>query len=542
MIGTTLGHYRILAKLGSGGMGEVYRAEDTKLDRDVALKVLPAELGSSPERLERFQREARAAAALDHPNIVTIYSIEQVVPEGGDSAVHFMTMQLVEGRTLEELIPDGGLPLERFFELAIPLVEAVAEAHSHGVTHRDLKPSNVMVTDDGTVKVLDFGLAKLIEDYGSEGASRLPTTITQEGSPLGTPAYMSPEQAEGKPVDHRADNFSLGVILYEMATGRRPFTGDSRTAVLSSILRDDPRPVTDVREELPRQLGRIIDHALEKAADRRIQSAIDLSNQLERLRRETSREGGPVEPASPETRRHRAGGRYRWVAWGTAAGVVLATLLIALDVGGLRRGILGGSSGWDPGISSLAVLPLEPPGGDPDARYLADGIAERMIINLSRSGELDVIPRSTVMRFQGSGMAPVEVGRELGVGAVTSVQVRQIEERLQVGVELVDVERGTVIWGNQYDRPMSDLFAIQEEIAQATAAGLRLSLSGAEERLLGATGTDDPVAFQLVFKGLAHLTSLTPEDHQTAVELFQKAIDREPDYALAHAALALGYT
>ncbi len=299
LIGKTLAHYEILELLGTGGMGQVYRARDTKLGRDVALKVLPPEFAADSQRLERFEREARVVAGLDHPNIVVMYSIEEATPSagGGDEAsengavaCHFLTMQLVEGNTLDEVIPNGGLTVERFFDIAVALADAISAAHKKGVLHRDLKPSNVMVTNEGAVKVLDFGLAKLVDEPDGADAEAAtvaaPASLTEEGKILGTVAYMSPEQAEGSVVDQRSDVFALGILLYEMATGERPFTGDTRLSVMSSIVKDTPTSVTDLNRRLPRHLGRIIKHALEKKLDRRYQTALDLRNELEELREE----------------------------------------------------------------------------------------------------------------------------------------------------------------------------------------------------------------------------------------------------------------
>ena len=293
-VGSVVNHYKITAKLGAGGMGEVFRAEDTKLGRDVALKVLAAELADSPERLARFEREARAIAALNHPGIVTIFSVETaelpaVSDDEGASSVHFLTMELVEGTTLEALIPPTGLPLDAFFELAIPLVDAISTAHDRSIAHRDLKPANIMVTHDGKVKVLDFGLAKPVVT-GTTADDVTKATIggdlTGEGKVLGTVAYMSPEQAEGKEVDHRSDIFSLGVVLYQMATGNRPFLGETHLSILTSIMRDEPVPVVELKPALPRHLGRIVGRCLAKQPLERYQSSIDLRTDLQGLKRE----------------------------------------------------------------------------------------------------------------------------------------------------------------------------------------------------------------------------------------------------------------
>ena len=308
--GQTLLHYRLVEKIGEGGMGVVWKAEDTKLDREVALKILPTELAADPDRRHRFEREAKAVAALNHPNIVTIHSVEEA------DGVHFLTMELVRGIPLADAIPKEGQPLGRFFDLAVPIADALSEAHRNGITHRDLKPQNVMVSPEGRVKILDFGLAKLREagQTGTDG-TQLPTVaVTQEGKILGTVAYMSPEQAEGKPVDHRSDIFSLGVLLYEMATGRRPFRGDTSMSILSSIIKEEPQSVTAINQGLPRHLGRIIGRCLAKDPDLRYQSTQDLRNELDGLRQEvTSGEHSGMMESVPSIA---APGRSRtWLPW-----------------------------------------------------------------------------------------------------------------------------------------------------------------------------------------------------------------------------------
>ena len=327
MIGTTLGHYRILDKLGEGGMGEVYAAEDLTLHRQVALKVLSAQFSADAERRQRFAREAQAVAALNHPNIVTIHSVEQA----GD--VHFLTMEMVAGKPLSELIPPGGLPLARLLKLAIPLTDAVSAAHQRGITHRDLKPANIMIGDDGRLKVLDFGLAKLKEDQLAAGATVLPTqSVTGEGRILGTIAYMSPEQAEGKPVDHRSDIFSLGIVLYEMTTGERPFKGDTSLSVLSSIIKDTPRPVTDVNRTLPRDLARIVRRCLMKDPDDRYQSARDIRNDLDELRQsiESGEIAQPVAVPVPPFARYMKRAPFASTAIAIAAAAAVAVLSFGL--------------------------------------------------------------------------------------------------------------------------------------------------------------------------------------------------------------------
>ena len=345
--GDQLGPYEIKSTLGVGGMGEVYRAHDPKLKRDIAIKVLPEDLAADPERRERFEREAVAIAALDHPNIVTVHSVEEA------DGLHFITMQLVEGTTLSEAIPRSGMTVERYFATAVSLADALAAAHEHGITHRDMKPSNVMVAPDGAVKVLDFGLAKLAdtEGAGADGVSADARTafdtadpdepLTEEGKILGTVAYMSPEQAEGKVVDHRSDIFSLGIILYEMAAGERPFSGDSKLSVMSSIVRDTPTSITELNAQLPRHLGRIVKHALEKDVKRRFQSALDLKNELEELAAEVkSGEALPVS-ALGTTGSPRFG-----IVHAVAAAAIIAGVFLAYAVWGPASGPTEEEAAW----------------------------------------------------------------------------------------------------------------------------------------------------------------------------------------------------
>jgi len=370
MIGETLGHYKIVRLLGKGGMGEVYVADDTKLNRQVALKVLPPELAGDPERRARFEREAQAVAALNHPNIVTIHSVEEI---GG---THFITMELVKGKALSDLIPSNGFPLNRFLEQAIPLSDAVAVAHQNGVTHRDLKPENVMVGDDGRLRVLDFGLTKLAEgpiNADSSGSDDMPTqTVTREGRVLGTVAYMSPEQAEGKSIDHRTDIFSLGVMFYEMATGQKPFSGDTSMSVLTAIIRDDPGSVTDLNVRLPRQLGRFVKRCLQKDPDRRYQSALDLRNELEELQEEVAT--GQVTPVSAAT--VDGGAKNNWL-------VPIALVLAAIGVGFGLWSVFGngGKGSEEPAATeifqSMQIRSLTSSGSSsqvaisPDGKYVA---------------------------------------------------------------------------------------------------------------------------------------------------------------------------
>jgi transposase-like protein len=407
MIGRTISHYRILAKLGEGGMGEVYRARDTKLDREIAIKVLPPELAWDPERLERFEREAKAVAALNHPNIVTIYSVED------SDGVHFITMELVEGRTLAEIVTTAGFSLDRFFDLALPLADAVSSAHSKGVVHRDLKPANIMLDQEGRLKILDFGLAKLFDPaIGTSASAQDPTVVlasspTVAGSVLGTADYMSPEQAEGKPVDHRSDLFSLGIILYEVLTGKHPFRGDSQASTISALLRDIPEPVSEVRPALPRHLGRIIGRCLDKQADSRYQSALDLRIDLERLKRETE------SALTSEEREATAGGRATWRvprSFWIAGVAIVATVAIALGFWQLRQGGEPPRPSGDSARKMIVVLPFDNL-GPAEEEYFSDGITDAITARLASIRDLGVISRQSATLYKGTDKTIRQIGR-----------------------------------------------------------------------------------------------------------------------------------
>src|SRR5450631_1009219 len=423
--GTKLGPYEIQSPLGAGGMGEVYRATDTKLGRDVALKVLPAEMAQDPERLGRFRREAKALAQLDHPNIVTIHSVEEC---GG---IHFLTMQLVDGLPLDRLIPQGGLPVEQIIEIASALGDALAAAHEKGIVHRDLKPANVMVSNEGRVKVLDFGLAKDVRGSNLGDATMTSASRTEVGVVMGTPAYMSPEQTSARPLDHRTDIFSLGVMLHEMATGRRPFEGTSSAELVSAILRDTPPSVTDVRPDLPSDLARIVRRCLEKDPRRRVQTARDVSNEFRDLARQTSQK---VVPATPPTSR----------AVPTA------------DSGAARA---------DEGFW-VAVLPFKYAGSSTELKALADGLSEEVVTGLSRFSYLRVIARGSTAKYSSESGDMRAIGKELGARYVMEGSLRQAGPRLRLAVQLVDATTGTHLWAETYERAVQpeSVFELQDDL------------------------------------------------------------------------------
>ncbi len=401
--GARLGHYVLGPPLGAGGMGEVYRASDTKLGRDVALKVLPAEMAGDVDRLARFQREARAVAALNHPHIVTIYSVEEA---GG---VHFFTMELVEGQALDRMISEGGLPADRILQITVPIADALVAAHDKGIVHRDLKPANVMVAADGRVKVLDFGLAKVNRDDAESGASMATELQTREGVVMGTVPYMSPEQVAGRIVDHRTDIFSLGVMLYEMASGRRPFEGASSIELASAILRDTPRPISDVRADLPADLARLVQRCLDKDPRQRIQTAREICDECRELSRQVSQTSEVPARARPSS---------------------------ASGSGPARR---------DEGFW-VAVLPFKYSGGNADLTALAEGLSEEIVTGLSRFSYLRVISRNSTLRYVNQTADVRTTGKEIGARYVMEGSLRQAGPQLRVAVQLVDAVTGAHLW------------------------------------------------------------------------------------------------
>jgi non-specific serine/threonine protein kinase len=553
MIGQTLSRYKITGMLGEGGMGVVYRAEDSELGREVALKLLPAEMADNPKRLERFRREAKAVAAINHPNIVTIHSIESV------ETTHFLTMELVEGESLDRLIPPSGMPLAKVFEIAVPLADALSSAHERGIVHRDLKPANVMITSENRVKILDFGLAKLVEDPDSEtgdpALTAVPTELTAEGMVMGTAPYMSPEQVEGLAMDHRTDIFSLGIVLYEMATGKRPFAGDTSAALVSSILRDSPPTVTEINESLPRHLARIIQHCLEKDPEARYQSAKDVRNELKSLRREvdsgtvTTGSGATPISAAPQSKGTRRYGL--WAAVGVAAVVILAVGWWlgrggerAAAVGDKRAGGLSAdvaSAAWSD-MPSVAVLPFANLSADPDNEYFTDGLTEELIGALANVEGLRIPARTSVYALRETNLDIQEIGRRLGVDNILEGSVRKVGDQLRISAQLIKVSDGFNLWSETYDRQFEDVFGIQGEIADNIVEALQLTLSPVEKQALRSERTTDFKAYEYYLRGRGHYRRRTRTDFESAREMFSKAIEIDSGYALAWAGLADTYT
>ncbi len=507
--------FKLVQPLGKGGMGRVFLAEDTALGRKVALKFLPSDLEQDETARERFLREAKAAAALDHPYICKIYEIGEVDGKA------YIAMEFIEGTTLYEKIASGPLPLPQVLELGEELAEALEAAHKKQVVHRDIKSANIMVTPEGHVKILDFGLARMLA-MDALTASKIDTysgRLTSHDSTPGTVIYMSPEQVRGEPIDGRTDIFSLGVVLYEMATANLPFQGATSGLIYDAILNLGPRPPSYHNPRVPPELERIILKTLEKDRENRYQNAKDLMVDLKRLKRDT--EGERTDrPAATSRKRMRRG-------WGVLAAA--ASLLAALGILLYRAGPGGSPTG---AIDSLAVLPFENTRSDPEIDYLSEAIAETLINRLSPLPQIRVMARSTAFRYR--GLDPLEAGRQLKVGAVVTGRVVQQGDNLNVQAELVDVESGTQIWGEQYNRKLADIVTVQSDIAQNISQALRITLRADEV-------TSDSEAYRAYWKGRFHWNRRTNEDLKKAVGFFEESLARDPAFALAHVGLADSY-
>jgi serine/threonine-protein kinase len=478
--GQTLSHYRLVERIGEGGMGVVWKAVDQRLDREIALKFIAPAIAGDPQWLARFRYEAKIVAALNHPNIVTIHAIEEV---GADL---FLVMELVQGATLDRVIPKGGLPLPRLLRLAVDIADAVAAAHEHGVTHRDLKPRNVIVRDDGLLKVLDFGMARTTgaSPVGEDASTR---TMPSFGAVEGTVAYMSPEQLRGCSPDHRSDLFSLGVVLYEMATGECPFTGGTPAEVVASILRDEPRPLPESRPGLPRQLGRIVDHALQKDVRYRFQTARDLKNELEQLGQE------------------------------------------------IRRGTPA------PEIRSVAVLPLDDLSGDPAQAYFVDGMTDLLINSLARIRALRVISRTSSMRYKSRSKPLPEIARELGVEAVVEGSVLRAGGRVRITAELIDATHDRLLWADTYEHDLIDVLTLQSRVARTIAEQIEVELTPQERAYLARERSVDPAVHEAYLKGRHLWYQRTTQSVRDGLRHFEEAVRLDPSYAPAHAGIADSY-
>ena len=562
---TTLSHYRIVSKLGAGGMGEVYLAQDTKLNRKVALKILPPELAANRDRMRRFVQEAQAAAALNHPNIAHIYEI------GESDDRNFIAMEFVDGVTLRAKIHDEKSDLRTLLKHLLQVADGLAKAHGSGIVHRDLKPDNIMITVDGHAKVLDFGLAKLLEtrpestdETGEAATALMPAQHSTPGVVMGTVGYMSPEQAKAKPVDQRSDIFSFGCILYEAATGRKPFAGDSVVDTLHKIIHDPAPAISDFNPSASPELQRVIRKCLAKEPAKRYQTIRDTANDLEELIEEMK--GMPimersVAPSTSASTRSGPGGTDQYVRAETTVSsthspsssaeyivsefkrhkFVVALVLVLLVGSAVGLFLYKNAGNRGTAIDSIAVLPFQNRSSDADTEYLSDGLAESLIYRLSQLPNLKVSPTSSVMRYKGKNTDIDQIARELEVDAVMSGRVSQRGEDLTISVELVDARTKKLIWAEKYDRKMSDLLATQREIATAITQKLELKLSGNDAKGITKRYTDSNDAYQLYLKGRYSFAKRTKDDTLRAIEYFRQAIKLDPKFALAYARISETY-
>ena len=499
LVGQTFSHYIVSRRIGSGGMGVVYEAEDTRLGRRVALKFLPHEMAQDSQLLERFQREARAASALNHPNICTIHAIEQ------HERQHFIVMELLEGQTLGEMMGRQPFAIEKLLTLSIQMTDALESAHSKGIVHRDIKPANIFVTTRGQVKILDFGLAKIellnAANDPSSRPSRMETFLGEEltspGSSVGTVTYMSPEQARGQLVDARTDLFSVGTVLYQMATGTLPFRGDTSAVIFDAILNRDPIPAVQVNSALPADLGRILDKLLEKDRNLRCQSATELKTDLNRLKRDLD------------------SGQKR-----------------SAEVTESRSGVA------KQGAKSLAVLYFENLSGAKEDEYLRDGITEDIITELSKIRGLNTFSRPTVLAFRDKQVTPQQIGQQLHAAYVLTGSLRRAGSRLRINTQLVDTQTDFPMWSERYDREMKDVFEVQDEIARKIAEALRVTLSPQELEALAVKPTENLQAYDLYLRGKRYARRQTRQDLEFALQMFENAVAIDVSFALAYAACA----
>ncbi len=524
--GTRLGAYEIVSRIGAGGMGEVYRARDSRLDRDVAVKVLSDAVVQDAGALARFEREAKSVAALSHPNILAIHDV------GSDGGVSFAVMELLEGESLADTVAHSKLPWRKAASIGIEIAEGLFAAHSKGIVHRDLKPANIFLTSDGRVKILDFGIAR-VGSPPSAGESSVATVAeTSPGTVLGTVGYMSPEQVRGTPADARSDVFSLGCVLYEMVTGRRAFARDTAAETLTAILREDPEPVSATEGAVPLELDRIVAHCLEKNPAERFQSARDVAFNL----RAALSGSGATQASGTVPRPVRRTGV--WVGASVALLVLIVGALV-LQRRGARPGAPGDTAkAAPPRIASVAVLPLQNLSGDPEQEYFADGMTEALITDLAKIEALRVISRTSVMQYKGVKKPLPEIAKELGVDGIVEGSVQRAGDRVRITAQLIEAATDRHLWAQSYERDSRDVFALQRDVAQAIAREIRVTVSPEEKTRLASSRPVNPAAHEAYLKGRYWQLKFNEEGFRKASELYDRAVALDPGYALAWAGIA----